>query len=163
VRAASPVAPELEIRRLQSDDLDRIFSPGGRPHGEWWLERQRQSEVHVAVAELAGVPVGRVGLDFVQEARAGAARLWAAHVEPGYQSRGIGSALMLHLEGVARERGCTLIRLAVGKENPRARRLYERLGYQVCGEEVNRWTYLKDGRWIEEAEDCWTMEKPLPP
>jgi ribosomal protein S18 acetylase RimI-like enzyme len=152
---------ELRLRSLRRADLDEIFSAGGRPHGDRWLERQERGDLHVAVAELEGVPVGRVTLDFVRLAGDAAAHLSAAHVEQPYRSRGIGTALMLHLEEVARGRGFASIRLAVAKDNDRARRLYERLGYDVCGEEINRWSYLDGDRWIEEAEDCWTMEKPL--
>jgi hypothetical protein len=93
------VVRELRIRALEPGDLDQIFPRGGRPHGERWLERQSQAEIYVAVAELAGVPAGRVGLDFVRLASDGAAHLWSAHVEPGYQSQGIGTAPMLHLQG----------------------------------------------------------------
>jgi ribosomal protein S18 acetylase RimI-like enzyme len=151
---------KIAIRPLRADDLRRLFHDRSRPYGEQWIRRQGRSEVYVAVAELDGVPVGRVGLDFVRRAPEGAAHLWAAHVEPAYQSRGIGTELMTHLEEVARARGFNVIRLGVGKENVRARQLYERLGYRVCGEEKSSWT---DPNGNEVVEDCWTMERLVAP
>jgi ribosomal protein S18 acetylase RimI-like enzyme len=151
----------LSIRPLHHDDLDRIFSRTSRRFGEEWLERQERSEMLVAVADLEGVPVGRANLDFVRRAAECIAFLWAAHVEPGYQSRGIGTTLFLHLEHVAQKRGFPVLQLAVGKENLRAFQLYQRLGYEVCGEEIDRWSYRDGESVIDVAEDCWTMQKRL--
>lgn len=155
------VDPHIAIRPLRAADLDQIFNPATRPYGEKWLKRQERAEVHVAVAELEGVPVGRAGVDFVKQQDGATALLWAAHVEPGYQSRGIGTALCLHLERVALRRSFTVMKLNVGKENGRARRLYERLGYSISGEEIARWSYREGDRVVEVAEDCWTMRKRL--
>ena len=156
---------QLTIRPLCACDLDRIFGPRSRPHGEEWRARQARAEVYIAVAELHGVPVGRVGLDFILHAEDGAAFraafLFSAHVEPDFQSRGVGTALFLHLEQIALGRGYNVIQLDVGKENPRARSLYERLGYKVCGEEIARWSYRDGERVIEVAEDCLIMRKHL--
>jgi ribosomal protein S18 acetylase RimI-like enzyme len=159
--SVTSTASELTIRALCPTDLDQIFDQRSRQFGERWLERQRAGETYVAVAEFDGTPVARVGLDFTSHLPHGAAHLWAAHVEPGFQSRGIGTTLFLHIEDVARTRGFGLIRLAVGKDNQRARLLYERLGYKVCGEETSRWTYRDGDRTVEVAEECWTMEKDL--
>lgn len=52
-------------------------------------------------------------------------------VLPQYQGRGIGSALIAHVEGKARAAGLRKCSLIVDTEKPEARRLYERSGYQV--------------------------------
>src|SRR5207248_9735673 len=124
----------VSIRTLRPSDLDQLFDARFRQLGAEWLERQARGEVYIAVAELGGRPVARVGLDCVSHARHGAARLWSAHVEPGFQSRGIGASLCLHLEGIARTHGLHVNRLDVGYDNQRARRLYQLLGYDVCAE-----------------------------
>jgi ribosomal protein S18 acetylase RimI-like enzyme len=116
--------------------------------------------VYVAVAELGGLPVGRVTLD-LRNAKEGIASLQAAHVEPAYQSLGIATALLAHVEGIARQHGFRTMQLGVGKENARARKLYMRLGYEVTGDEVARWTYSDGPRQVEVTEDCWTMRKEL--
>jgi ribosomal protein S18 acetylase RimI-like enzyme len=155
------IAASPRIRALRREDFDLILTRVSRPFGDEWLERQRRSELYVAVAELDGAPVGRVNLDFTRLADKDWALLWGAHVEPDYQSRGIGTTLFLHVEDLARERGRTGIQLAVGKENPRALSLYKRLGYVICGEENDRWSYCDGDRVIDVEEDCWTMRKRL--
>jgi ribosomal protein S18 acetylase RimI-like enzyme len=52
-------------------------------------------------------------------------------VLPQYQGRGNGSALLAHVEGKARAAGLRKCSLIVDTEKPAARRLYERIGYQV--------------------------------
>jgi ribosomal protein S18 acetylase RimI-like enzyme len=143
-------------------DLAEIFAPQFRLGGAEWLERQSRDEVYVVVAELDGQPVGRVGLDFRHFDDPRTAYLWAAHVEPSFQGRGIGTALMGELERVALARDIDRIRLAVGKDNPRAFSLYQRLGYRPDGEETQRWSYPDEyGRTVPVVEECWTMELDL--
>ena len=52
-------------------------------------------------------------------------------VLPEFRGRGIGSGLMEHAEQKAREAGLEKCSLIVDTENPNAKRLYERFGYQV--------------------------------
>lgn len=55
-------------------------------------------------------------------------------IHPEYQGREIGSAVMLHLHGVAVERGASQIRLRVHPDNKAALRLYLKKGYVFTGE-----------------------------
>lgn len=50
-------------------------------------------------------------------------------IHPGYRGVGMGQLLMHYLHTVATLRGCTKVRLRVHKENRRATRLYQKLGY----------------------------------
>ena len=153
--------PRLQIRPLEPADLQVLFTHANRHWGARWLERQAADEVHVAVAVVDGLPVGRVGLDLVRRAP-DASFVWAAHVEHDWQSRGVGTALMRRLEEVTRERGLRAIELYVGKDNPRAQALYERLGYRVVGETTTRWSYRDErGQEVVESEDVWWMRKRL--
>ena len=154
-------APSLHIRQLCAADLDQLFDHRSRPAGERWLEQQAHDEVYIAVAELDGIPVARIGIDFMQLASQGMVYLWSAHVEPAFQSRGIGTAVLLHLETVTQAHGFNTIRLDVNKPNLRARRLYERLGYAVNGEAIGRWSYRDGDQVIEVVDDNWTMRKSL--
>ena len=52
-------------------------------------------------------------------------------VLPDFQNRGIGSRLLNHAEGKARQAGLGKCSLIVDLENPAAQRLYERSGYRV--------------------------------
>jgi len=163
-RTMSESTSYLRFRALEPADLDTIFGPVARQHGAAWLERQTAGEVYVAFAFLDGTPVARCGLDFVSHAHEGAAHLWAAHVEPGYQGQGIGTAMFAHLEQVALAHGFAAIRLEVGKDNPRARALYLRLGYAPCGEETGRWSYRDEqGATVEVVEECDVLRKRLSP
>ena len=151
----------LVIRPLHTTDLDILFNEISRQNGQQWLERQQRSEFYVAVAEMDGIPVARLGMDFVSYAGQGAAYLFSAHVELDYQSRGIGTALFLHMEPIARERGFAALDVQVNRDNPRAQRLYELLGYVVVGPVVGRWSYRDGDRVVEIVEDNWLMRKSI--
>jgi len=117
----------VRIRTLEEGDRDLLFGPRLGWAADEWLARQRRDEIHVAVAELEGVP----------------------------------TALMRHLEDVARDRGCSTVELLVAQDNDSALRLYGRLGYEICGQGVNRWVE-KEGSVVEEFEElCWRMRKRL--
>ena len=64
-------------------------------------------------------------------------------VAPRYWGRGIGSALLASLVREARHRGCTEVFLEVREDNPRARGLYLRRGFQEIG--VRRGYYQPSG------------------
>jgi ribosomal protein S18 acetylase RimI-like enzyme len=151
----------VRIRQLEERDRDVLFAPRVRCALGAWLERQERDEIYVAVAEVGSVPVGRVGLDFAAQGEVGVVYLWAASVEEEWRGQGIGTALMQHLEEVARERDRRSIELLVAQDNEPARRLYERLGYEVCGTGVNRWVERDDSGAEEFAELCWRMRKRL--
>jgi ribosomal protein S18 acetylase RimI-like enzyme len=51
-------------------------------------------------------------------------------IHPKFRGLGIGNLMMQYLHVVARLKGCQKIRLRVKKGNTRARRLYEKFGYQ---------------------------------
>lgn len=52
-------------------------------------------------------------------------------VEPGWQAKGVGSALLSAAENEARHRRLPHVTLMVSEENDAARRLYERAGYHT--------------------------------
>ena len=65
-------------------------------------------------------------------------------VRTAAQGRGLGRLMMLHLHAEARRRGASVVRLRVHKDNFRARRLYESLGYAYAGEERGELVMLMD-------------------
>ncbi|MEX0674375.1 MAG: GNAT family N-acetyltransferase [Gaiellaceae bacterium] len=151
----------MRIRTLEEGDRDLLFGPRLRWAADEWLARQRRDEIHVAVAEVEGVPVGRIGLDFTASGELGVVVLWAALVREEWRDRGVGTALMRHLEDVARDRGCSTVELLVAQDNGSALRLYGRLGYEICGHGVNRWVE-QEGSVVEQFEEiCWRMRKRL--
>lgn len=54
-------------------------------------------------------------------------------VDPALRGRGIGSALLEAATDHARSRGARAVRLSVVDTNPRARALYDRLGFEPAG------------------------------
>lgn len=87
-------------------------------------------------------------------------RMLGIAVAPGWQGRGVGSALLERLLHWAdRWAGVLRIELHVHADNLRARALYERFGFREEG--LHRAYTLKDGRWT----DAWSMARlhPQPP
>jgi ribosomal protein S18 acetylase RimI-like enzyme len=85
----------------------------------------------ISVIELGGVPVGR--LRVVRDAQC--IELAGIQLHPSVQGRGIGTAIIEDLAAEAVEAGADLV-LSVEHDNPRARALYERLGFVYVGEDT---------------------------
>lgn len=88
--------------------------------------------------------------------------LYALRVKAPYQGRGLGTRLIRVAEESLGRRGMRIVSIGVGKNNLRARTLYERLGYRTVGEDPGCWSYI-DHRGIEQqvSEPAWLMEKDL--
>ncbi|HUB70757.1 MAG TPA: GNAT family N-acetyltransferase [Acidimicrobiales bacterium] len=108
-----------------------------------WTEGQVGGELPdstTSVIELGGEPVGR--LRVVRDGQR--IELSGIQLLPRVQGRGIGTRVIEELEAEAVKSGLPL-ELAVERDNPRARMLYERLGFVKVaesegeGEEMFRW------------------------
>ena len=132
----------MEIRPASAADLEplvAVFGSERRFFGEC-LAGQAAGGGVLLVAWLDGWPVGDVFLrcDPAEEPEVrrhlpGVATLVHLEVAGPVQRRGIGTALVRAGEDSARRLGHDRIALGVGLDNPRARRLYERLGYSDWG------------------------------
>ena len=81
-----------------------------------------------------------------------------------FQGCGIGTALIHAAEAAARELGYEPIALGVGLDNPKARRLYERLGYADGGHGTAVGTWVEhpdDGPPVTLSEVCEMLVKHL--
>jgi GNAT superfamily N-acetyltransferase len=146
---------EVEIRPGSVDDLPVLVAVLGERH--WFtdrLTRQQRGGGVVLVAWLEGRPVGEVFLECepatepeVRRQLPGVPRLDHLEVPGPFQGRGIGTALIRAAEGTARQLGHERIALGVGLDNPKARRLYERLGYGDWGQGT------VVGTWVEHPDD----------
>ena len=54
-------------------------------------------------------------------------------VDPAASHRGVGSAFVAYYEAMAKELGCTVLRMDTNVKNRPARTLYQRLGYREAG------------------------------
>jgi ribosomal protein S18 acetylase RimI-like enzyme len=93
------------------------------------IEREDAIVLVAEVAEVAGEPVGELGLHL---AGYGVADLGMA-VAAGWRGRGIGSALLAEAIDRAREAGAHKVALQVWPHNSAAIALYERFGFQREG------------------------------
>jgi ribosomal protein S18 acetylase RimI-like enzyme len=138
-------AAGLTVRPARADDeaallaIDQatwtpLSSPAPGPsEGPFFNERTMPE--NVLVAELDGVIVGWGKIEHPTPLRA-SAHVWhvtGLAVDPASEGRGAGRALVEAMIDVARERGGTRMTLRVFAPNERARRLYERAGFEVEG------------------------------
>ena len=147
---------QIRIRNVTNDDLDdfvEIYKQAYRGLEEyaytktrdiksyfrWLMNRDREG---FFVAEVEGKPVGFVACDanwvsIFENEEVG--EIHEIFVHPKWQGRGIGSALLLKALDYAKGRNKRLAELWVGVGNLKAKRFYEKFGF----EERGSW-----GRWI---------------
>ena len=127
---------KVQIRPASDAELATLVAVLGERH--WFtdrLARQQRGGGVLLVAWLDGRPVGEVFLECepakepeVRRHLPRGPRLDHLEVPGPFQGRGIGTALIGAAEATARQLGYEQIALGVGLDNPKARRLYERLG-----------------------------------
>ena len=157
------VTMHLVIRAVRADDLPKLEWFGSLAH--WRDVNRRTFSDHEAglrlmfVADLRDFPIGQVVIDVSSHEYA---YLYALRVLQPFQSLGIGSRLITVGESVARGHGFRQIHLAVEKKNIGARRLYERLGFEIFTQRVDVWSYVDhhgQTHWVH--EDVYGMRKLL--
>jgi ribosomal protein S18 acetylase RimI-like enzyme len=152
----------LTFRELMAEDL---------PACSWWgpplflagvaevMTSDRDVE-YLAACPPSGLPVAGGGIDF--DKRHGAGVLWQLGVHEALQSCGIGTLLISAAEDRIRARGLNRAQLSVEESNPRARALYERLGYVAYGSEPASWEQqAPDGTGSLYRTTCTLMRKDL--
>jgi ribosomal protein S18 acetylase RimI-like enzyme len=162
----------LHIRLARQDDLRDLEWDGEYIHfRRLYAEAYRLSERGDTLMWLADLDsAGIVGQAFVS-LRSGRAELsdgfsrayvYAFRVKPSYRGQGVGTQIMATIETDLLRRGYQSVTLNVARDNAGARRLYERLGYQVVGSDPGRWTYIDHkGKQQQVVEPAWRMEKLL--
>lgn len=134
-----PVIKQLaqkEIAILDAHlDVERL---AGRHHDRF--TQQQDGRLTYLMAWLDEIPIGHTMVRwegtmdaFIAERISGCAHVEDLFVMPEFRSHGFGTQILRHGERLPIERGFGQIGLAVGIDNPRARTLYERLGYVDTG------------------------------
>jgi ribosomal protein S18 acetylase RimI-like enzyme len=154
----------IEIRDLRMADLENLRWSGGRSHLKAiavQLERVTAGLAEYLVACLpSGRPAGKLGIDYAARPDAGLIHQVAVHGI--LQSCGIGTLLMQAGEDRIRDHARTHAELGVEHNNPRARALYERLGYVAYAEEPDEWDDDQpDGSVVRYRTMCTLMRKRL--
>ena len=163
-RSVTELVIPLTIRDLTVEDLPSCAWSGGTPHLASIakaLERVRCGEVeYLAVCPPSGLPVALGGIDYAQ--RPGAGTLWQLVVHGALQSCGIGTILIHAAEQRILARHLHRAELGVEESNPRARALYDRLGYVAYGRAPDCWDeQAPDGSIFRYETMCTLMRKEL--
>jgi ribosomal protein S18 acetylase RimI-like enzyme len=154
----------LTVRDLTAADLPSCAWSGGTTHlasiAEA-LDRAGRGEVsYLAVCPPSDLPVALGGIDYTKTP--GAGTLWQLVVHGALQSCGIGTILIEAAEQRIRARGLRRAELAVEESNPRARALYQRLGYVAYGRAPDSWDeQAEDGSVVRYETVCTLMRKEL--
>src|SRR3954454_10951371 len=137
------IVAEVDIRPCRPEDLPQLEWYGlFRDHRQLFehtFARHMLGENVILVADLGHFPVGQACIDLVKKHAERTAYIWAVRVFPFLRGLGIGSRLIQAGEAIAREQHCTSAEIGVEKDNPDARRLYERLGYVFAAELQERY------------------------
>lgn len=163
---------DIEIRPAAQEDLPLLEWDGEFVHfRRLYAEAYRRSQLGEAVLWIAGLPEhGIIGQLFVHlksdrvELADGRTRayIYGFRVRPQYRGRGVGTYLLQVAESDLVGRGFHITVLNVGRDNPAARRFYERNGYRVVSGDPGRWSYIDEkGVRRDVHEPAWRMEKEL--
>lgn len=162
----------VQIRHIEKSDLSAL-----EWDGEYTHFRRLYKEIYdgvvkgkaiMWVADLEGTSI--IGQLFVQlsssrtELANGTNRayIYSFRIQPPYRANGLGTYMLQIAENDLAERGFRWVTLNVARDNPDARRLYERHGYRVIAKEPGNWSYRDDqGITREVHEPAWRMEKRL--
>jgi ribosomal protein S18 acetylase RimI-like enzyme len=102
------------------------------------LERAKAGDVdYLAVCPPSDQPMAIGGVDY--QANPGAGTIWQLGTHPALQSCGLGTILIKAAEQRIVARGLNRAELRVEETNPRARALYERLGYAAYDRLPDSW------------------------
>ncbi|GGV02030.1 N-acetyltransferase GCN5 [Streptomyces albospinus] len=154
----------VRVRDLLQRDLPACNWSGSATHlrqVERELARAAAGEVdYLAVCTPRDVPVAIGGIDY--QVSEGAGAVWQLAVLPALQSCGLGTLLIRAAEQRIGSRGLHRAELAVEEDNPRARALYERLGYVAYGREPDAWDEeAPDGSIRRHETMCVLMRREL--
>ena len=131
---------DLELDVTPLEEVGEIGWAGSRAHLESvgrQLRRVASGEVEYLVVRAGGLAVAKGGIDFAKEP--GSGTIWQVASRPGLEGLGLATRLIGELEGCARRRDVSRVRIAVEVGNDRALRLYEHLDYEAIGESAASW------------------------
>ena len=150
IRAARP-GDDRALATLDRATWTAVTSPAPPPPEPDWSFLDEKVELRdVLVAVLDGAVAGYVRLGRATPLRASdhVVMITGLAVDPAFQRRGVGSALLAGAVDEARARGARRLTLRVLGHNESARRLYERCGFVVEG--VLRGEFHLDGEYVDD-------------
>jgi GNAT superfamily N-acetyltransferase/SAM-dependent methyltransferase len=150
----------LEATRAQnrlSADFDETAWRDG--FAEWTRESIEDPATDLYVVEVDGRRAGRLRVSRTPEV----VELNGIQLHPDVQNRGIGTAIITALQSEAARYGVPL-ELHVERDNPHARRLYDRLGFTKTGadgaEDVLQWSKAAEQNRLWNADVAQRYDTP---
>ncbi len=143
------------ISLLQSADLAAAFAIEQRAHAFPWSEKTFASNQGERYLNLRLDVDGTMAAFAITQVVLDEATLFNIAVDPAFQRRGLGRALLLHLIEALETRGVLTLWLEVRASNHAARALYESQGFNEATIRRNYYP-TSDGR-----EDAIIMALPL--
>jgi ribosomal protein S18 acetylase RimI-like enzyme len=170
-RSAMTVQMPIALRIATSSDLPKLEWYGQYTHYRRLFRRafreQQAGNRFILVATSRNFPIGLIIVQLRSTETTIAdgysrAYLYSLRVMEMFRGRGIGTRLIREAESLIMDRGFQWTTIAVAKHNQGARRLYERLDYQIFKEDPGQWSYLDHrGQPRHVNEPCWLLEKNL--
>ncbi len=166
-----PLQMAITLRIATKADLPKLEWYGQYKHYRHLFRRtfyeQRQGRRLILIADSNNFPIGTLFIQ-LQSTRNQApdgsfpAYFYSFRVMEMFRGQGIGTRLIEEAEAIVQGHGSQWVRIAVAKDNPKARQLYERLNYRIFTEDPGNWSYLDHkGRICYVSEPCWLLEKKL--
>jgi ribosomal protein S18 acetylase RimI-like enzyme len=141
VSSGAVVRAEARVDDARSSELAELAWSGDAAHLETLageLERRERGELdYLAVRDDRGRAVAIGAIEWRHDPDAGYFCQLCTH--PDQRRRGLMRALMAAGEQRIRDRGLSWATLSVEVDNHDARAVYERLGYEICGEGEESW------------------------
>src|SRR5262252_937436 len=150
-------AGQLAVGDLRDDELAGLAWSGNPAHLRSVAAALQRAglEDYLVVRAPGGQPVAKMRVDYTSEAGTGVFSQLA--VMGPLQGLGIATMLIGVGEQRVRTRGRVFAALGVEDSNPRARHLYERLGYQAAGRQHASWEYEDDDGLLRLYETTVTI------
>jgi ribosomal protein S18 acetylase RimI-like enzyme len=154
----------LRVDDLVREDLRLLSWSGGSAHLESVrraLDRVESGEVeYLVVRAPSGEPIAKGAIDYAIRPDVGT--LWQLVTADELRNRGVGSYLIAVAEERIRGRGVRLAELGVEDDNPRARTLYQRLGYREVRRAGASWNVEDaDGNLVLYQTEVAVLRKDL--
>lgn len=170
-RAQLNITVPVTFRIATKQDLPKLEWYGQYTHYRNLFQRAFREQLAgrrtMLIADSRNFPIGCVFIQFIKpDLEAGdedsRGYLYSLRVMEMFRGSGIGTRLISEAEEIIRTRGCRWSMLSVAKENRNARRLYERLGYEIVTDDPGIWSYVDHrGQTRHINEPCWILQKEM--
>jgi len=126
------------------------------------FQRYQKGEIIMLIAEADHFPIGQLWIDLTKRREQSIGFLWSLRVFIPFQNLGIGTRLIASAEQQLKAQRFRISELSVEKDNSRAQRLYQRLGYQIVRDNLEVWEYTPpNGTPVQVRSDVWILHKFL--